>query len=882
MDEEPDGKESNPKKYELSLDETSFERTDNEIQQVIQELKGDNTLERFTAAYEKLHKSFKKSHENERQLMQKCLELNTDIVTHGTKVTQLMTLSEEDKSTIASLKQEVEKAWKLLDQNQQKEQDYKRTVESLETDIGNLRRLVQEGECLSLAQEDQSSANVQSVKDAITAEHDEVTMDISSLLAEQSNLTETKQELEAKLEEAQNKILELQQDIQMCKTESQCESRKKDKIEREMKQIEEELENMKNELKSVESQKEKYKTEVTEKKHHLEELKVSLERNVRDNKALETKLHKSEMDYKNQLDIAEQMNHEIVLNLQELKKREEEISNLKRENERITKAKESLTKKVKTLEDSKCEVDKDKDILKTNIGCLERAMEKMKKDAEQDHKTVVSLTKERDLLKKEQLKAVNQRQKDLNQVKLHEQNKKNLEREISNHKDEAQKQRKLIYQLEKERDRYINEASAQTEKVLQLMEDVKMRHQQISDFTKKIAEAETKLKEQQKLYEDVRSDRNLCSKRVIECQDELTEKKRKLKIMNHQIDQLKEEIQSKESGLVQENTARLSVEKEKDALKVELQKMKVKAAETDACINIQEAEKRKLKKIIMDADVERCRQKKELDQVISERDILGTQLVRRNDELRLLFEKIKIQQSTLENGETQYNQRLEDIRILKLEIRKIQKEKMILSKSVGNVNDLRQEVSEAQKKLLMERTRCKALEKELENPLNIHRWRKLKSTDPNMYKMIQRNHDLQKRLIKKTDEVVEKELQIQEKEKLYIELKRILARQPGPEVAEQLSIYQQTFKKKVKQMKAMAAELTMLECQASEDKYEKDKLVRELQEMKTKYYMQKKKEEERKEKESAIAQNRLPPIQPHNQSGPRFTGGGFNLCLRKL
>lgn len=70
-----------------------------------------------------------------------------------------------------------------------------------------------------------------------------------------------------------------------------------------------------------------------------------------------------------------------------------------------------------------------------------------------------------------------------------------------------------------------------------------------------------------------------------------------------------------------------------------------------------------------------------------------------------------------------------------------------------------------------------------------------------MYKMIQRTHTLQKRLIKKTEEVVEKELLIQEKEKLYIELKHILARQPGPEVAEQLSIYQQTFKNKVKQMK---------------------------------------------------------------------------------
>ncbi len=67
--------------------------------------------------------------------------------------------------------------------------------------------------------------------------------------------------------------------------------------------------------------------------------------------------------------------------------------------------------------------------------------------------------------------------------------------------------------------------------------------------------------------------------------------------------------------------------------------------------------------------------------------------------------------------------------------------------------------------------------------------------------MIQKIQTLQKRLISKTEEVVEKELLIQEKEKLYVELKHILARQPGPEVAEQLQIYQQTLKEKTKQMK---------------------------------------------------------------------------------
>lgn len=91
--------------------------------------------------------------------------------------------------------------------------------------------------------------------------------------------------------------------------------------------------------------------------------------------------------------------------------------------------------------------------------------------------------------------------------------------------------------------------------------------------------------------------------------------KRKLKIMNHQIDQLKEEVSSKESALVKEHLEHQRVEKEKDALKEELQKMKAQAADTKAHIEAQEMEERKLVKIISEADAERLRQKKELDAV---------------------------------------------------------------------------------------------------------------------------------------------------------------------------------------------------------------------------------------------------------------------------
>lgn len=47
-----------------------------------------------------------------------------------------------------------------------------------------------------------------------------------------------------------------------------------------------------------------------------------------------------------------------------------------------------------------------------------------------------------------------------------------------------------------------------------------------------------------------------------------------------------------------------------------------------------------------------------------------------------------------------------------------------------------------------------------------------------------------------------------------MELKNVLARQPGPEVAEQLAVYQQNLKEKQRQMKAMNSELEMYKVRA--------------------------------------------------------------------
>merc|ERR1711920_99315 len=200
------------------------------------------------------------------------------------------------------------------------------------------------------------------------------------------------------------------------------------------------------------------------------------------------------------------------------------------------------------------------------------------------------------------------------------------------------------------------------------------------------------------------------------------------------------------------------------------------------------------------------------------------------------YEKIKIQQSTLQKGETQYDERVRDVGSLRAQIRHAKAEVGHAKTQVTNVESLKREVHHLNKVLLREESKAKALQEELENPMNVHRWRELEGSDPATYEMIMKVKSLQKLLIAKTEEVMEKDANIQEKEKLYVQLKNIIARQPGPEVAEQLSWYSKNLKEKTAHMKQMAAELDMYHNQVQDLRDETERHNKDFANVKQAYF----------------------------------------------
>ena len=99
--------------------------------------------------------------------------------------------------------------------------------------------------------------------------------------------------------------------------------------------------------------------------------------------------------------------------------------------------------------------------------------------------------------------------------------------------------------LEKQRDANSFQATSAEAKYFYSRDEVKLRDNFIAEFQKQNLETEAKLKKQQALYEAVRSDRSLVSKKLAEIQEQKLQYADRYKRVTQNISQLKQEIDAK-------------------------------------------------------------------------------------------------------------------------------------------------------------------------------------------------------------------------------------------------------------------------------------------------------------------------------------------------
>ena len=186
------------------------------------------------------------------------------------------------------------------------------------------------------------------------------------------------------------------------------------------------------------------------------------------------------------------------------------------------------------------EIDRD---LKIHIA----KQEEMQKKVEDKKKDINAKIHERKLLNGDLVTQEEQERKAKDEVQMYQQQLTKIRFKKQSYALAMQKLQTQNIKLEKDKENYADQATTANARYYQCLEQVKLKNNLIAKLQKKNLEAEAKLKLQFNLYEQVRSDRNLYSKNLLEAYSQIAELKENFKRMTSHIGQLKEETMIKDT-----------------------------------------------------------------------------------------------------------------------------------------------------------------------------------------------------------------------------------------------------------------------------------------------------------------------------------------------
>jgi hypothetical protein len=128
---------------------------------------------------------------------------------------------------------------------------------------------------------------------------------------------------------------------------------------------------------------------------------------------------------------------------------------------------------------------------------------------------------------------------------------------------------------------------------------------------------------------------------------------------------------------------------------------------------------------------------------------LNDSVTRRTAEIEILKTKVHTISGILGMGHMAYRKQTDQLLDLRTELeRDVDRQRGLLMR-VSHRRALMLEQIRIQKSLIKESGKCRALEDELEKPLNVHRWRFLDGTNPELAQLVWMNHELRDRLMLK-------------------------------------------------------------------------------------------------------------------------------------
>eukprot|EP00347_Sterkiella_histriomuscorum_P000313 403376359 len=773
-----------------------------------------DTAEAYRQRFYQLHEVLVTNMENEQQLMKRARALQKELQNEVLKLEKAQQQQKQNEETLKELNNTIN--------------DVRRTIETIEERRQVLRQEIHvlENQKLDL----ESDINVKQTQEreriipeiermeALIAElQNEISQTDFKIQKEERANTEIEEKLtvmDKEKDDYKEKIESLQQDFLKERDEPNRLGKGNENLKKAVEHLRSDLEKLQSENKTVDLQLESEQKA----KKQCEEQRENFKKEMQDK---EVKIKELDTNIKRLRELSDTINKEIfritegrvvietqIKVLESGKKRQQEKIN--HYNKRIDDEK----KMYKKIEYENTNLINNIKELDTTIHTTHKFLEEKRKEAEQLLVYKKNLEEEQQIFVGQLVKkGLEEKSMQAKIVKIrsdilhHEQDVKKFEEEESKWLEEI----KFLSTIREKMARTASQAMAQARET---KEELKVKELLILDLTKKQQETEFRLNS------------------FIAFSQDLAEMKERIKILQNEVEILRNESSEKDRALVD---IRHQVQKEiykRDSLRAELNKKDFVYKSKQSIIGQKINEGDKLNLIINSLQKEMNDLIYKYEMACESRNYMGIQLIDRNDELCILYEKSNIQENILKDGEQQIRQKEEEIRMINLELKERQRQLEVVRKQIPDVPQLAESVIDLKKKLDKEREKVEQLSEMLENPGKHPKWRDLGGEDPDQEALQAKIQVLEERLNNKKESLLEKELVYEEVSNLAEKLRTqaLDGRKGTLEIAEKINEYKARTTELSRKMLATVSELSMFQSKAlklQQEKEEKETVIEE-------------------------------------------------------
>ncbi|XP_026820655.1 cilia- and flagella-associated protein 58-like [Rhopalosiphum maidis] len=720
-----------------------------------------------------------------------------------------------EQNTVEKLKEELNSAHRMLDASNLREQIIQESNDNL---LAQIKTLKTELESKTKQMEEESLFSSMGQGDTSQLELTRTKRELARIDIENKRLNNLCESLKKELDSAEYNVRDLEADLAAQSNNLVKEIKTKEKLEDLIKTNHDQLEKIKTELSITKNNFRKAESNIEKLNETLKDLK-KLTRELK----IKTELRADSVK-------------EINILQDKINYQENELLRVQSELTRLIATHETSVRKRQEVMEEVDKISKEKKNSENNVATLERSLITSQEDNLKLKKMLELTEREKKLLEKNMTKVNEQITAYIEKMNIKESAFRVLEQEFRSAQKYIDKLNQDIITMKNNKEKLHQEIITLKQKMYE--DSVTMNHKEVEvqELKKEISNWSDKFKEQDHDLHTIKTERNLFSKNLAEAKDETDEIKDKIKMISQQLEQQKEYVAYKEMQLTKNDTVLKQTEKELQKCQQEIDEYETRVEEMSNLLKKKnEDEKSMIMTLkLLQKKIEKLQ--KQNDEGNKDKNKLINQMNKRNEELLKQKDANDILRTTLGKGEVEYNKRIDDIKLLKSEVKSLSVQKNLLMKNLSEINDIRGEVLKYEQKLNRERLKCRALEDMLIKPTNVHRWRILKNTDPPAYEMIAKVKILQKRLLEQCTRVFDKDLQVQELQTRYEKLKDEFIKLPGRDVFKEMNDIKRTLLKKDDKMRSLSGELIISQQTTKECMFELERTKKDLNEFKNKYY----------------------------------------------